>query len=100
MCVCVCVWLGGAGNMQACEHAFARTPILVVVFAIDPDVTCCTDWAVKQLLEAMVSRWSLCTCCLLACQVRVTAGDSGLCRCIAQLYYVFAHGQFPYFRVY
>ena len=67
MCVCVCVCVvGGAGNMQACEHAFARTPILVVVFAIDPDVTCCTDWAVKQLLEAMVSRWSLCTCCLLA----------------------------------
>ena len=26
--------------------------------------------------------WSLCTFCLLACQARVTVGDSGLCCCI------------------
>ena len=96
------MWLGeggGAVNMQACEHAWAQTPILVVVFAIDPDVTCSADWAVKQSLKAMVCRWSLCTWYLLACQVSVTVGDSGLCRCIVQLYYVFVHRQFPSVRL-
>ena len=93
--MCVCVVGGGGGgavNMQACEHAWAQTPILVVVFAIDPDVTCTADWAVKQSLEAMVCRWSLYTWYLLACQVSVTVGNSGLCRCIV-------HRQFPSVRV-
>ena len=70
----MCVVGGGAVTMQACEHACTQTPILVVAFAIDPDVTCSADWAVKQSLEAMVCRWSLCTWYLLACQVSVTVG--------------------------
>ena len=30
--------------------------------------------------------WSLCTLCLLACQVRVPVGDSGLCCCLFDIF--------------
>ena len=37
--------------------------------------------------ERMYLWWSLCTLCLLACQVRVTVGDSGFCWCIFVTYF-------------
>ena len=36
----------------------------------------------KCIEDVPLVEWSLCTLYLLACQVRVTVGDSGLCCCV------------------
>ena len=51
--VCVCVWRGGGGGEGE-----------------------------GGMFQTMYLWWSLCTLYLLACQVRVTVGGSGLCYCV------------------
>ena len=70
-----------ASTCRCMDTAITRAALFGLPLSIVCDVLvfiCCNPMDILR----MFLWWSSCTLCLLACQVRVTAGESGLCSCV------------------